>query len=177
MSACGLAAGLLLLAVQAVLAAPTTWLAVDGNIKFQGTAGTTYDWANSGAASPTNVCPAGAVNLSGSGGIFNCGRPGTGGAPPIPPTLTPAAAADPSIISAVFIADPISTDTTACGGDPTVVGGGAKNGDAFNTITTTSGSVPGKDDLSNVYAVSHTRADTGHLTPVIRRCSSQRSGS
>ncbi len=48
MSACGLAAGLLLLAVQAVMAAPTTWLAVDGIIKFQGTAGTTYDWANSG---------------------------------------------------------------------------------------------------------------------------------
>jgi sortase (surface protein transpeptidase) len=161
-SACGLAAGLLLLAVQAVLAAPTTWLAVDGNIKFQGTAGTTYDWANSGAALPVNACPAGAVNLSGSGGIFNCGRPLSGGAPPIPPSLTPAAAADPSIISAVFIADPISTDTTACGGDPTVVGGGAKNGDAFNTITTTSGSVPAKDDLSNVYAVSHTRADTGH---------------
>ena len=162
MSACGLAAGMLLLAVQAVLAAPTTWLAVDGNIQFQGTAGTTYDWANSGALSPVSVCPAGAVNLSGSGGIFNCGRPGAGSAPPIPPSLTPTAAADPSIISAVFIADPIATDTTACGGDPTVVAGGAKNGDAFNTITTTSGSVPGKDDLSNVYAVSHTRADTGH---------------
>jgi hypothetical protein len=161
-SGCGLAAGLLLLAVQAVLAAPTTWLAVDGNIQFQGTAGTTYDWANSGAVSPVNVCPLFAVNLSGSGGIFNCGRQGGGGAPPIPPTLTPTAAADPSIISAVFIADPIATDTTACSGDPTVVAGGAKNGDALNTITTTSGSVPGKDDLSNVYAVSHTRADTGH---------------
>ena len=162
MSACGLAAGILLLAVQAVLAAPTTWLAVDASIQFQGTAGTTYDWANSGALSPVNACPAGAVNVSGSGGIFNCGRPGAAGAPPIPPSLTPTAAADPSIISAVFIADPIATDTTACGGDPTVVGGGAKNGDAFSTITTTSGSVPGKDDLSNVYAVSHTRADTGH---------------
>ena len=162
MSACGLAGGLLLLAVHAVLAAPTTWLAVDGNIQFQGTAGTTYDWANSGAPSPLNACPAGAVNLSGTGGIFNCGRPGAPGAPPIPPSRTPTAAADASIISAVFISDPIATDTTSCGGDPTVVGGGAKNGDAFNTITTTSGSVPGKDDLSNVYAVSHTRADTGH---------------
>jgi LPXTG-site transpeptidase (sortase) family protein len=158
------ACGLLVLAAQVVLAAPTGWLAVDGNIRFQGTAGTTYDWANSGAASPTNTCSgAGAVNVSGSGGLFNCGRPGAAGAPPIPPTLTPAAAADPSIISAVFIVDPISTDTTSCGtGDPTIIAGGAKNGDAFTTIGTTSGSVPAKDDLSNVYAVSHTRSDTGH---------------
>ena len=162
MSACGLAAGLLLLAVQAALAAPTTWLAVDGGIQFQGTAGTTYDWGNSGAVSPVNACPAGAVNLSGSGGIFNCGRPGAGGAPPIPPSLTPTAAADASIISAVFVSDPIASDTTSCGGDPTVVAGGAKNGDLLTSIGTASGSVPGKDDLSNVYAVSHTRSDTGH---------------
>jgi hypothetical protein len=162
MSACGLAAGLLLLAVQAVLAAPTTWLAVDGIIRFQGTAGTTYDWANSGVGPPVNSCPVGAVNLPGSGGIFNCGRPGAAGAPPIPPSLTPTAAADPSIISAVFISDPIKGDTTTCGGDPTVVAGGAKNGDPLTSIGTASGSVPGKDDLSNVYAVSHTRPDTGH---------------
>lgn len=151
-----------MLSVQIVLAAPTTWLAVDGNVQFQGTPGTTFDWANSGAVSPVNVCPAGAVNVSGSGGLFNCGRAQAGGAPPIRPSLTPTAAADPSIISAVFLADPIATDTTSCGGDPTVVAGGAKNGDAFASIATTSGSVPGKDDLSNVYAVSHTRADTGH---------------
>src|SRR5258708_26392416 len=109
MSACGLAAGLLLLAVQAVLAAPTTWLAVDAKIRFQGTAGTTYDWGNSGVGPPTNVCPAGAVNLPGSGGIFNCGRPGAAGAPPVPPSLTPTAAADPSIISPAFIPDAITT--------------------------------------------------------------------
>ena len=157
-----IAGGCIVCVAQVVLAAPTTWLAVDGNIQFQGGAGTTYDWGNSGAASPVNACPAGAVNVSGSGGLFNCGRPGAAGAPPTAPSLTPTAAADPSIISAVFVADPISTDTTACGGDPTVVGGGAKNGDAFATIGTTSGSVPGKDDLSNVYAVSHTRTDTGH---------------
>lgn len=151
-----------LLAVQIVLAAPTNWLAIDGNIQFQGTAGTTYDWGNSGALSPTNTCPAGAVNLSGSGGLFNCGRPGAAGAPPIAPTLTPTAAADPSIIAAQFIADPISTDTTTCGGDPTTITGGAKNGDLLSGIATASGSMLAKDDLSNVYAVSHTRSDTGH---------------
>ena len=158
----GFAAGLILLAAQVVLAAPTNWLAIDGSIRFQGTAGTTYDWANSGAVSPTNSCPAGAVNLSGSGGLFNCGRPGVAGAPPIPPTLTPTAAADPSIISAAFISDPISTDTTTCGGDPTTITGGSKNGDLLTSIATASGTMLAKDDLSNVYAVSHTRADTGH---------------
>lgn len=152
----------MLLAAQTALAAPTTWLAIDGVVQFQGTAGTTYDWANSGAVSPVNSCPAGAVNLGGAGGIFNCGQPGSGGGPPTQPQLTPTAAADPSIISAVFMADPISGDTTTCGGDPTTITGGAKNGDLLTSITTTSGSMLAKDDLSNVYAVSHTRADTGH---------------
>ena len=135
---------------------------MDGNIRFNPAGGATRDWANSGTGSPTYTCPAGSVNLSGPGGLFNCGRPGAGSSPPIAPTLTPAAAADPSIISAVFVVDPISSDTTACGGDTTTVAGGAKNGDAFTSIGTSSGAVPAKDDLSNVYAVSHTRADTGH---------------
>jgi hypothetical protein len=147
----------------AVFAAPTAWLAVDGGIRFNTFGGSTYDWANSGTGAPTYVCPAGAVNLSGPGGLFNCGRPGAGSNPPIAPTATPTAAADPSIITAAFDADPISADSTSCGaGDSTIVGGGAKNGDALSSITTTSGSVPDKDDLGNVYAVSHTRADTGH---------------
>ena len=156
-------AALVVLAVQVALAAPSAWLAVDGRIRFNSGGSATYDWANSGAATPTYVCPAGAVNVSGTSGLFNCGIPGAGSNPPTAPTLTPTAAADPSIISAVFVADPITSDSTACGaGDPTLVAGGAKNGDAFNTITTTSGSILAKDDLSNVYAVSHTRADTGH---------------
>src|SRR5207248_5821373 len=59
-----------------VLAAPTAWLAVDGGLRFNTLGGSTYDWANSGSGAPTYVCPAGAVNLSGPGGLFNCGRPG-----------------------------------------------------------------------------------------------------
>src|SRR5713226_7123376 len=118
--------------------------------------GATYDWANSGSGAPTYVCAAGAVNLSGPGGLFNCGRPSGGTGPPIAPTVTPAAATDPSIISAVFVVDAISSDTTSCGGgDSTTIAGGAKNGDAFTAIGTTSGAVPAKDDLSNVYAVNH----------------------
>ncbi len=119
-----------------VLAAPSTWLELDGNIRTDAPPGAIHDWGNSGAATPINTCPAvpGVVNVSGSGGLFNCGSPGAGSAPPNPPTLTPAAAADPSIVSAVYIVDPISTDTTTCGAvDPTIFGGGLKNGDDINT--------------------------------------------
>jgi LPXTG-site transpeptidase (sortase) family protein len=151
------------LASAVVTAAPSGWLAIDGSIRFNPAGGATYDWANSGSGAPTYTCNAGSVNLSGPGGLFNCGRPAGGSSPPIAPSLTPAAAADASIISAVFVVDPISSDTTACGaGDPTTIAGGAKNGNALTSIGTSSGAVPAKDDLSNVYAVSHTRAGTGH---------------
>jgi hypothetical protein len=148
-----------------VLAAPSTWLELDGNIRADAPPGPIHDWGNSGAVSPTNSCPAvpGVVNVSGSGGLFNCGSPGAGSAPPNAPTLTPAASADPSIVSAVFVVDPVSSDTTACGaGDPTVFGGGLKNGADINTFTSTTGSVPAKDDLSNIYAVSRIRPDGHH---------------
>jgi len=148
-----------------VLAAPSTWLELDGNIRTDAPPGAIHDWGNSGAATPINTCPAvpGVVNVSGSGGLFNCGSPGAGSAPPKPPTLTPAAAADPSIVSAVYIVDPVSTDTTTCGAvDPTIFGGGLKNGDDINTFTSTNGSVPAKDDLSNIYAVSRIRPDGHH---------------
>ena len=145
------------------MAAPSGWLAVDGSIRFNPASGATVDWANSGLAGPTGTCTgAGAVDIGGAGGLFNCGRPGAAGAPPIAPTLTPAAAGDASIISAVFVADPIAGDTTSpCGvGDPTTLNGG-KNGDAISSYAFSTGPVPAKDDLSNVYAVSHTRAN-GH---------------
>ncbi len=147
------------LALQA-LAAPDGWLAVDGLIRFNPPSLATYDWANSGLAGPTGTCPAGAVDVGGTGGLFNCGRPSGGSGPPIAPTLTPAAAADPSIISAVFISNPISTDTTACGAGSNVISG--KNGDLITSYGISTGPVPAKDDLSNVYAVSHTRAGNGH---------------
>lgn len=142
-----------------VLAAPSGWLNVDGNVRFAG--GGTVDWANSGP--PGAACANGGVNITGSGGLFNCGRPGAPGAPPIAPTLTPAAAANATIISAVFLVDPIAGDSAGCGGsDPTILqGAGPKNGDGLNTYLIAAGGPPTKDDLANVYAVSHTRPD-GH---------------
>lgn len=163
----GTVAGMALAAVALpVAAAPSTWVELDGNIVADAPSATVHDWANSGAATPTNGCPPtpGVVNISGTGGLFNCGSPGAAGAPPNPPTLTPAATANTSIVSSVFVVDPLSSDTTAaCGsGDPTSFGGGLKNGDAINSFTYATGSSPGKNDLGNVYAVSRIRADGHH---------------
>jgi len=153
LAACGFA-------TLAVLAAPSSWLALDGSMRFIPANGGTYDWANSGAASPTYTCPAGAENLSGPGGLFNCGRFVNSTTPPIAPTLTPTAAAEPRIVSSVFAVDPIASDTASCGsGDPTTVSG--VNGDPINTYVITTGSVPDKTELTNVYGVTHTR-DDGH---------------
>ncbi|TMC35614.1 MAG: class F sortase, partial [Chloroflexi bacterium] len=123
--------------------------------------GGTFDWANSGP--PGAACANGGVNVTGTGGLFNCGVPGAGSNPPTAPTRTPAAAADASIISAVFIVDPISGDNPPCGpDDPTTLGGGQKNGDAITSYTFDHSTVPAKTELSNVYAVTHTRSDNSH---------------
>jgi hypothetical protein len=155
-----LAVAAIVLSTIAAFAAPSGWLALDGSIRSA--TGAVRDWANSGIGGPAG-CPAGAADVGGSGGLYNCGAPGAASEPPSPPSLTPAAAADPSIIASVFIVDPISSDTTACGtGDPTAIAGGGKNGDAINSYALTTQSVPAKSDLGNVYAISHTRADNGH---------------
>src|SRR5260370_11574735 len=160
-AAAALLAGVL--APMVVSGAPSGWLAIDGSLRFIPAGGAAVDWVSSGGAAATYACAAGSVNLGGPGGLSNCGAPSGGSSPPVAPSLTPAAVADPSIISADFIVDPISSDTTtACGaGDPTTFQGGT-NGDAISSYTFHTGSVPNKDDLANVYAVSHTRADTGH---------------
>ena len=142
-------------------AAPSSWLALDGNARFTPPSGVTFDWANSGAGSPVPACPAGAVNVPGSGGLFNCGTPSAGGgAPPGVPSLTPAGAADLTRISSTFIVDPLSSDTTPCGAsnDPTTFTTSVKNGDPINGISFGPGNVPNKNDLSNVYAASHATA-------------------
>ena len=142
-------------AVVEALAAPTGWLAIDGAIRNGG--GSTVDWANSGVAGPATCAP-GAVDVTGSGGLFNCGR--SSGSNTVPPTAPVLVRNDATIVSSRFIVDPESGDTTACGsGDPTTTGG--KNGDAIASYNVTVGSVNNKTDLSNVYAVVHTRPD-GH---------------
>src|SRR5438552_15300117 len=110
----GVVGFLLSLGALEAAAAPSGWLNVDGSIRFIAANGGTYDWANSGAAGA--ACANGGVNITGAGGLVNCGRPGAAGAPPIAPTLTPDAAADPCVILGVVGADPISGDTAAVGG-------------------------------------------------------------
>src|SRR6266508_484438 len=154
----GVAAGVFVVAIlsgASALAAPSGWLALDASIRATGGA---VDWANSGAAGGT-PCTNGGVDVTGSGGLFNCGIYNGATTPPTPPLRTNN---DPTIISTAFIADPLPSDVTqACGaGDPTTVQGGT-NDDALNSYTITTGSSPPKDELANVYAVSRTRAD-GH---------------
>jgi hypothetical protein len=156
-------------------AGPSSWLAINGVIRFAG--GTaTYGWANSGTPLPTNTCPSGAVNLAGSGGIFNCGAP-NGTAPPSPPSLTPTAAADPSIVASAFIADALFNSThkdtglicpvtgaTTTAGDPTALTTGASKNDLdLNGFLYTPTSLQPKDDLGNVYGVSHQTGSTNEL--------------
>lgn len=149
--------GLIFLGAIPARAAPSGWLAVNGLIRSSGAA---VDWANTGAAPGT--CPNGGIAVGGTGGLFNCGVYNGSSTPPAPPLLI---STDPSIISAAFIVDPMSSDTTTCPsgsgkGDPTTVQGGT-NDDALSSYKITTGSVPIKDELTNVYAVSHTRPD-GH---------------
>lgn len=153
------AAAILASAIVDVLAAPSGWLAINGTVRRTAAP---IDWANPGPGTTfVSPCPAGRViTVSGSGGLFNGGRcSGSNTTPPAAPSRT-ATASGPTVISSTFIVDPESGDQTACGtGDPTTTGGA--NGDAFSSYKVARGPVNNKTDLSNVYAVTHTRAD-GH---------------
>src|SRR5207249_5934023 len=87
-----------------------TFLELDGNV---GSNGAAFDWANSGA-NPSGCSPSGSnpINCSGTGGIFDGGAFVNATTPPTPPTLTAAAAADPSIVAAGFGVDPLSVDVS-----------------------------------------------------------------
>jgi hypothetical protein len=144
-------------------AVPSSFVELDGNVVSNGTG--TYDWANSGAlTSPGTVN--GVWTRAGSGGIFDGGVFRGNTTPPAAPPRTAAAAADTSIADAEFKIDPLSVDVTPCGtGDPTVYtgAGGETNGDLLSSDTFGTGSVPNKDDVSNVYAVAHVSGATNEV--------------
>src|SRR5438093_4150612 len=149
----------------------------DGNIKYDGQAGS-HDWANSGACTTT----AGTVSCAGTGGLFDGGHFNGNTTPPTAPTPTAAGTVGTNNIDAIaFGVDPLVTDSGACSpssggstappctppqatcgtGDPTVYtgAGGEKNGDALigkGVETYALSSVPPKDDVQNIYAVSRT---------------------
>ncbi len=154
-----LAAGIVCTTSVHVLAAPSGWLAIDGSIRKSGAS---VDWGNPGPSTTLVVpCPAGTVvSVSGTGGLFNGGRCTAANTPPLAPSRTATATGDPAIISSIFLVDPESGDTTACGsGDPTTTGG--NNGDALSSYNVSVGPVNNKTDMSNIYAVTRTRVD-GH---------------
>src|SRR5258708_19322070 len=86
-----------------VSAAPSGWLAIDGSLRFIPAGGAAVDWANSGGATPTYACPAGSVNLSGPGGLFNRAPPRGGSSPPVPPSLPPPPAPRPPTLPPPFL--------------------------------------------------------------------------
>lgn len=143
--------------VTGASAVPSSFVELDGNVVSNGTG--TYDWANSGALTTTN----GLFSRAGNGGVFNGGQyNGT----TTPPTAPATVATDSTIADAEFKVDPLSVDHTDCGnGDPTVyTGAGSEtNGDALSTETFGTGSVPNKDDLSNVYALAHRDGATNEV--------------
>ena len=173
------AATLGLLSAQA---APTSFVAIDGNIRNQPASGVTFDWANSGTTFDNTTCANGGIHAVGTNGLFDCGKAGTSTGPmdpnpvPVAPTLTPAAADDPTINASAFLADPLFNSTSknthmACpntspatftsSGDPTTLtGGGSKNNLPFSGFEYTPTSFQPKDDLGNVYAISHRSGPT-----------------
>jgi uncharacterized repeat protein (TIGR01451 family)/LPXTG-motif cell wall-anchored protein len=128
------------------------------------------DWANNGALTSTTTL-GGTWTRAGDQGIFDGGKYNGPTKPPTPPVMTAnanALKAAGTIDDAKFLSDPISSDTnwsctngntttTVSGDTTTFTGAGSeKNNGDINTFTYgTSGNTPGKDDLSNVYAVSH----------------------
>src|SRR6266545_5890783 len=152
----------------------------DGNVRDTiASADPPYDWANTGptSSSSTTGCPTGfsaqagftTVNLSGTGGLFNCGQGDGAQTTPIAPVPTLAVGTN-NIDAIAFKVDPLSADQDTCvnprtglqtaDGDPTVYtgAGGEKNGDSLvldakgsiAVETWSTSSVPPKDDVSNV---------------------------
>jgi len=118
---------------SAVYAVPSSFVELDGNIADNTVGNPPYDW----------------------GSLFTGGTFNGQNTPPTAPTL---AVNNATIAAAAFQVDPLSADVTACGtGDPTVFTGqgSEKNGGDLNAFTINTASIPGKDDLSNVYAVAH----------------------
>lgn len=143
---------------------PTAFLELDdsANVGFDSLTGASYDWANEGAnaaagrqCTQTAVTGGTLIQCNGIGGLFDGGT--FRGATTVP--KDPAYIGnDPTILAHGFQVDPLSVDVGACGtGDPTVFTsvGGEVNGDDLNSETYTTGSVPNKDEISNVYAISH----------------------
>ena len=165
----------------------------DGNVRDTiASADPPYDWANTGPTSSSSTvgCPAGftaqtgftTVNLSGTGGLFNCGQGAGAQTTPIAPVPTAAGTVGTNNIDAIaFKVDPLSADQNTCvnprtglqtaDGDPTVYTGqgGEKNGDSLvldakgsiAVETWSTASVPPKDDIGNVYSVSRSHATSG----------------
>ena len=125
------------------------------------------DWANSGALTSSTTI-GGTWTRAGSNGVFNGGKYQGTTVPPTPPGLTTTASNDTAITNADFLVDPLSGDgpytcngangpVTVSGDTTTFTGAGSETNDGVIGSFTygTAGNTPAKDELSNVYALSH----------------------
>ena len=161
----------------------------DKNVRDESAANPPFDWANSGTGA-ANTCPTATtgftvVNLAGAGGLFNCGQGDGQFTTPIGPIPTADGTVGAHHIDAsAFKVDPLASDQATCidpktglqtkDGDPTTYTktGGEKNGDSLvlnssgsdAVETWSTASVPPKDDVSNVYAVSRSGFDPSNPT-------------
>jgi hypothetical protein len=136
------------------------------------------DWANNGALTSANTVGA-TWTRAGAQGAFDGGVYRGSTKPPTAPGLTATATAlkaSGAIQDATFLADPISSDAnwtcqspsgpvTVSNDTTTFAGAGSEtNNGQLSTFTYgTAGNTPPKDDLSNVYAVSHLGASTNEV--------------
>jgi uncharacterized repeat protein (TIGR01451 family)/LPXTG-motif cell wall-anchored protein len=128
------------------------------------------DWANNGALTSSTTLGA-TWTRAGDQGIFDGGKYNGTSVPPTGPLMTAnanALKAAGTIGDAKFVVDPIASDksytcqspsgpVTVSGDTTTFAGAGSEtNNGQIGTFTYgASGQTPAKDDLSNVYAVSH----------------------
>jgi len=140
----------------------STWLAMDGNIRYVPGATNQFGWGNEGTPPGGSCTNSGAIAVPGSHGLFNCGSPNGTQTPN--PALN--ANGDSSILGRAFIPDPSG------GGDPNSVG--CTTGDATNinggslkygtSATYATGNTPApdnKNDLTDAYAVARKQQTPG----------------
>lgn len=143
---------------------PNAFINIDGNVRYvQDTSPpgpNQFGWANSGATTPVNSCPVGAVNVSGSNGLYNCGAPnpansGSTTFVPVPPAYT-----GPAVLAQSFQTAPSQSDTVQCNATTTAVGsyqfgGGDKFDSGLSQLSYSVGQTPPpKDVVTDAYIVT-----------------------
>lgn len=149
---------------------PDAFMNIDGNIKYVASTipppTNQFGWANSGT--PAAGCSGGAtgaIHLSGSNGLYDCGAPSplttaSKTFVPLPPNYIGPAAGTNGVLAQQFITSPTPTDWVDCGSGTSTQGsyslpGGTKFNSGLSQLGVNVGtSVPPKDAVSDAYVIS-----------------------